>query len=128
MGIQLQVVMTSTPVLLFLVLTMTLPCMSQDLFCCEVKVVTGTGELDLDGKYTFDQTNIGRDPACYDGCVYTREDREGEEYCFKSVEEGAMIEEQCGVTSTRRPSMPITTGSSGMPGKKIFRKRGLVMV
>ena len=112
--IQLWGVMASTPVLLFVVLTMTSPCMFQDLFCCEVKVVTGTGELDLDGVYTFDQTNIGRDPACYDGCVYTREGWEGEEYCFKSVEEGAMIEEQCGVTTTRRPSMAISTGSSGI--------------
>ena len=95
-------------ILLFVGLSMTSPCSSQDLFCCKVKVVTGTGELDLDGKYTLDQINIGRDPACYDGCIYTREDREGEEYCFKAVENGAMIEEFCGVTSTRSPDTAMT--------------------
>ena len=99
--------MTSTLVVLFVALTMTSPCRSQDMFCCEVKVVTGTGELDLDGKFTLDQINIGRDPACYDGCIYTRENREGEEYCFKAVNNGAMIEELCGVTATRSPDMAI---------------------
>ena len=87
---------------------MTSPCRSQDMFCCEVKVVTGTGELDLDGKYTLDHANIGRDPTCYDGCIYTREDREGEEYCFKAVNNGAMIEELCGVTDTGSQDMAMT--------------------
>ena len=71
-------------------------------------MVTGTGELDLDGKYTFDHINIGRDPACYNGCIYTREDREGEEYCFKAVNKGAIIEEMCGVTATKSPDMAAT--------------------
>ena len=110
--IQVQGVMTPTPVLVLVMLTMTSPCLSQDLFCCQVKVVTGTGELDLDGVYTYNQTNLDRDPVCQDGCVYTREGWEGEEYCFKSVVGGAMIEEQCGgFTTTRRPMMAFTTGS-----------------
>ena len=116
--------MTSTPVLLFVLLTMTSPCMSQDLSCCKVKIVTGTGELDLDGRYTYNQTNQGRDPVCRDGCVYTREGWEGEEYCFKTVEGGAMIEEQCDlITTTRRPMMAFTTGS----GKSFYKSHSALL-
>ena len=34
--------------------------LSQDHACCSVKVVTGTGELGMDGVYTYSQTNQGR--------------------------------------------------------------------
>ena len=73
--------------------------------------------LDLDGKYTYQQTIIGRDAACADGCVYSREGEkwEGKAYCFRAVDDGAAnIEEQCGVTTqgttTRRPAGIMTTG------------------
>ena len=72
--------------------------LSQDHACCSVKVVTGTGELGMDGVYTYSQTNQGRDSACADGCVYSREGRVGEEYCFQAVEDGARIEDVCGST------------------------------
>ena len=58
--------------------------------------MTETGELGMDGVYSYSETNQGRDAACADGCVYSREGRVGEEYCFMAVVDGANIEDVCG--------------------------------
>ena len=61
----------------------------------------------MDGKYTFvkEESVPGKDPMCFDGCIYSRDGRDGEEYCFQVVQGGAIIDDQCGA-----PSQEVTDG------------------
>merc|ERR1712106_1118541 len=80
---------------IFLVLC-SLPYMHAD--CCTKKIVTGAAAEDkgLEGTYTLlNDVADDKNPACFDGCVYAREGKLGEEYCFQSVAGGADIEDQC---------------------------------
>merc|ERR1712106_472434 len=80
---------------LFLVLC-SLPYMHG--LCCTKKIVTGAAAEDkgLEGTYTLlNDVADDKNPACFDGCVYSREGKQGEEYCFQSVAGGADIEDQC---------------------------------
>merc|ERR1712123_330198 len=78
---------------LFLVLC-SLPYMHAE--CCTKKIVSGVAAGDLEGTYTLlNDVEDEKNPACFDGCVYAREGKLGEEYCFQSVAGGADIEDQC---------------------------------
>merc|ERR1712128_130828 len=80
---------------LFLVLC-SLPYMHAE--CCHKKIVSGAAAEDkgLVGTYTLlDDVSDDKNVACFDGCVYAREGRRGEEYCFQAVAGGADIEDQC---------------------------------
>merc|ERR1711892_183065 len=80
---------------LFLVLC-SLPYMHAQ--CCTKKIVTGAAAEDkgLVGTYTLlNDVSDDKNVACFDGCVYAREGRQGEEYCFQAVAGGADIEDQC---------------------------------
>merc|ERR1711971_329175 len=68
----------------------------------------------MDGTYNFVKTFDGeKDEACYDGCIYTREGKPGEEYCFKWVNSGAAnINDECEAPTGTTPPM---TGSSLPP-------------
>merc|ERR1712106_649257 len=80
---------------LFLVLC-SLPYMHAE--CCHKKIVTGAAAeaKGLVGIYTLlDDVSDDKNVACFDGCVYAREGRQGEEYCFQAVAGGADIEDQC---------------------------------
>merc|ERR1712106_326389 len=80
---------------IFLVLC-SLPYMHAD--CCTKKIVTGAAAEDkgLEGTYTLlNDVADDKNPACFDGCVYSRDGRQGEEYCFQAVAGGADIEDQC---------------------------------
>merc|ERR1712106_717114 len=80
---------------LFLVLC-SLPYMHAE--CCHKKIVTGAAAeaKGLVGTYTLlDDVSDDKNVACFDGCVYAREGRQGEEYCFQAVAGGADIEDQC---------------------------------
>merc|ERR1711892_1531391 len=66
--------------------------------CCTKKIVSGAAAEDkgLVGTYTLlNDVADDKNPACFDGCVYAREGKLGEEYCFQSVAGGADIEDQC---------------------------------
>merc|ERR1712183_1080259 len=80
--------------------------------CCLKKVVSGTGNMD--GTYNYKKTFDGeKDVNCHDGCIYTREGREGEEYCFKWVDSGAAnINDECGAPTGTTPP-PSSSGSQG---------------
>merc|ERR1712106_393966 len=81
---------------LFLVL-FSLPYMHAQ-SCCTKKIVTGAAAEDkgLDGIYTLlNDVADDKNAACFDGCVYSREGKLGEEYCFQAVAGGADIEDQC---------------------------------
>merc|ERR1712106_621694 len=70
---------------LFLVLC-SLPYMHAE--CCHKKIVSGVAAEDkgLVGTYTLlDDVSDDKNVACFDGCVYAREGRQGEEYCFPAV-------------------------------------------
>merc|ERR1711892_594239 len=80
---------------LFLVLC-SLPYMHAQ--CCTKKIVSGAAAeaKGLVGTYTLlDDVSDDKNVACFDGCVYAREGRQGEEYCFQAVAGGADIEDQC---------------------------------
>merc|ERR1711892_1054441 len=80
---------------LFLVLC-SLPYMHAQ--CCTKKIVSGAAAEDkgLVGTYTLlNDVSDDKNVACFDGCVYAREGRQGEEYCFQEVAGGADIEDQC---------------------------------
>merc|ERR1719400_1592546 len=88
--------------------------------CCLKKVGCGTSN-DMDGTYNYKKTFDGtKDENCFDGCIYTREGREGEEYCFKFVTSGAAnINDECGAPTGTTPasgSSPPPSGSS--PGSE----------
>merc|ERR1711892_180030 len=66
--------------------------------CCTKKIVSGAAAeaKGLVGTYTLlNDVADDKNPACFDGCVYTRDGRQGEEYCFQAVAGGADIEDQC---------------------------------
>jgi len=84
--------------------------------CCNTKIVTGAlaEEKGLAGTYSL-LTDVAdaKDAACADGCVYSREGRDGEEYCFQAVAAGADIEDQCdAVTGATAPPGSQTSVSS----------------
>merc|ERR1712013_607137 len=72
---------------------------AQDI-CCKIKIVSGTLAEDqgLAGTYTLIRdAGVAPDQACANGCVYSRDGVEGDEYCFQAVAAGADIEDQeCG--------------------------------
>merc|ERR1711942_196391 len=72
---------------------------AQDI-CCKTKIVSGTLAEDqgLAGTYTLIRdAGVAPDQACANGCVYSRDGAEGDEYCFQAVAAGADIEDQeCG--------------------------------
>merc|ERR1711892_1654185 len=81
---------------LFLVLC-SLPYMHAQ-SCCTKKIVSGAAAeaKGLVGTYTLlNDVSDDKNVACFDGCVYAREGRQGEEYCFQEVAGGADIEDQC---------------------------------
>merc|ERR1711892_1040592 len=99
---------------LFLVLC-SLPYMQA--LCCTKKIVSGTATEDkgLEGTYTLlNDVADDKNPACFDGCVYTRDGRQGEEYCFQAVAAGADIEDQCDApTGTTAAAGAQTTAGAG---------------
>merc|ERR1711953_641986 len=93
--------------------------------CCYKKTVTGTAN-EMDGTYYFKKNVVDvKDPNCADGCIYTREGRESEEYCFKAVTSGAAdINNECEAPTgtaegtgmpSESPSMPPSDLPSGSP-------------
>eukprot|EP00091_Calanus_sinicus_P022424 TRINITY_DN709_c0_g1_i7.p1 TRINITY_DN709_c0_g1~~TRINITY_DN709_c0_g1_i7.p1 ORF type:complete len:150 (+),score=48.25 TRINITY_DN709_c0_g1_i7:143-592(+) len=83
-------------VILFLVLYCLPYIQAQD--CCSKKIVTGQVAEDagLAGTYTFVKDVQGdKDGACFDGCIYSRDGKPGEEYCFQATNNGAEIADQC---------------------------------
>merc|ERR1712106_731012 len=99
---------------LFLVLC-SLPYMHAE--CCHKKIVSGAAAEDkgLVGTYTLlDDVSVDKNVACFDGCVYAREGRQGEEYCFQAVAGGADIEDQCDApTGTTAAAGAQTTAGAG---------------
>merc|ERR1712106_904515 len=99
---------------LFLVLC-SLPYMHG--LCCTKKIVTGAAAEDkgLEGTYTLlNDVADDKNPACFDGCVYSRDGRQGEEYCFQAVAGGADIEDQCDApTGTTAEAGAQTTAAAG---------------
>merc|ERR1712123_310351 len=96
---------------LFLVLC-SLPYMQA--LCCTKKIVSGTAAAGLEGTYTLlNDVADDKNPACFDGCVYSRDGRQGEEYCFQAVDGGADIEDQCDVpTGTTAATGAQTTAAA----------------
>merc|ERR1712123_550106 len=97
---------------LFLVLC-SLPYMQA--LCCTKKIVSGTAAAGLEGTYTLlNDVSDDKNVACFDGCVYAREGRQGEEYCFQEVAGGADIEDQCDApTGTTAAAGAQTTAGAG---------------
>merc|ERR1712123_50175 len=99
---------------LFLVLC-SLPYMHAE--CCTKKIVSGVAAGDLEGTYTLlNDVADDKNPACFDGCVYAREGKLGEEYCFQSVAGGADIEDQCDAptgTTAAGAGAQTTAGAGG---------------
>merc|ERR1712106_190834 len=99
---------------IFLVLC-SLPYMHAE--CCTKKIVTGAAAeaKGLVGTYTLlDDVSDDKNVACFDGCVYAREGRQGEEYCFQAVAGGADIEDQCDApTGTTAEAGAQTTAGAG---------------
>merc|ERR1711962_1407686 len=89
---------------------------AQDI-CCKIKIVSGTlaDDQGLAGTYTLlRDAGAAPDEACANGCVYSRDGMEGDEYCFQAVAAGADIEDQeCGAdTGATDPAGAQTTASS----------------
>merc|ERR1712106_221231 len=97
---------------LFLVLC-SLPYMQA--LCCTKKIVSGTAAAGLEGTYSLlNDVADDKNPACFDGCVYSRDGRQGEEYCFQEVAGGADIEDQCDApTGTTAAAGAQTTEGAG---------------
>merc|ERR1712168_139315 len=69
---------------------------AQDI-CCKTKIVSGTLAEDqgLAGTYTLlRDAGVAPAAACANGCGYSRDGMEGDEYCFQAVAAGADIEDQ----------------------------------
>merc|ERR1712123_368664 len=85
--------------------------------CCTKKIVSGAAAEDkgLDGIYTLlNDVSDDKNVACFDGCVYSREGKLGEEYCFQEVAGGADIEDQCDApTGTTASAGAQTTAGAG---------------
>merc|ERR1712038_243525 len=77
--------------------------------CCLKKTVSGVAD-DLNGVYIFSRTGgDSQDQDCFEGCVYKKEGApETNEYCFKSVTEGAAPSEP----ESTAPSEPESTAPS----------------
>merc|ERR1712123_470099 len=73
------------------------------------------GDKGLVGTYTLlNDVSDDKNVACFDGCVYAREGRQGEEYCFQEVAGGADIEDQCDApTGTTAAAGAQTTAGAG---------------
>merc|ERR1712013_703483 len=78
---------------------------AQDI-CCKTKIVSGTLAEDqgLAGTYPLIRdAGVAPDQACANGCVYSRDGADGDEYCFQAVAAGADIEDQeCGADAAAR--------------------------
>merc|ERR1712106_327702 len=108
-------VMTS-PAFLLLVLYNVLPLDAQttQAICCNTKIVTGSPGNTLDGTYSYLKNEAGtKDPNCYDGCIYSREGRAGEEYCFQAVAVGATIKDECDAPTGSMLSMTTQSSAAG---------------
>merc|ERR1711892_516456 len=85
--------------------------------CCTKKIVTGAAAeaKGLVGTYTLlNDVSDDKNAACFDGCVYSREGKLGEEYCFQAVAGGADIEDQCDApTGTTAVAGAQTTAGAG---------------
>merc|ERR1712223_401832 len=85
--------------------------------CCQKKTVSGVAD-DLNGVYIFSRTGgDSQDQDCFEGCVYKKEGApETNEYCFKSVTEGAAtIDDECEApteSTGTAPSEPESTAPS----------------
>merc|ERR1712142_393536 len=84
--------------------------------CCQKRIVSGPVAVDagLDGTYTLIKDVKGdKDVKCADGCIYSREGKTGEEYCFKAVENGADVkDEECAAVTGTTASGSQSTLSS----------------
>merc|ERR1711942_459089 len=88
---------------------------AQDI-CCKTKIVSGTLAEDqgLAGTYTLIRdAGVAPDQACANGCVYSRDGVEGDEYCFQAVAAGADIEDQeCGADTGATEPAGATDGAT----------------
>merc|ERR1712128_347256 len=108
-------VMTS-PAFLLLVLYNALPLDAQttQAICCNTRIVTGSPGNTLDGTYSYLKNDAGtKDPNCADGCIYSREGRAGEEYCFQAVAVGATIKDECDAPTGSMLSMTTQSSAAG---------------
>merc|ERR1711875_67275 len=92
---------------------------AQDI-CCKTKIVSGTLAEDqgLAGTYTLIRdAGVAPDQACANGCVYSRDGVEGDEYCFQAVAAGADIEDQeCGADTGATEPAGATDGATEPAG------------
>merc|ERR1712002_1246140 len=92
---------------------------AQDI-CCKTKIVSGTLAEDqgLAGTYTLIRdAGVAPDQACANGCVYSRDGAEGDEYCFQAVAAGADIEDQeCGADTGATEPAGATDGATEPDG------------
>merc|ERR1711942_381182 len=92
---------------------------AQDI-CCKTKIVSGTLAEDqgLAGTYTLIRdAGVAPDQACANGCVYSRDGAEGDEYCFQAVAAGADIEDQeCGADTGATEPAGATDGATEPAG------------
>merc|ERR1719186_1797145 len=105
----------TSPAFLLLVLYNALPLDAQttQAICCITKIVTGSPGNTLDGTYSYLKPAEGtKDPNCYDGCIYSREGRAGEEYCFQAVAVGANIKDECDAPTGSMLSMSSAAGGN----------------
>merc|ERR1711973_94660 len=79
--------------------------------CCYKKVVSGSND-GLDGTFIFKRKFEGeKDPICSNDCIYSKEGRDGEEYCFKVVSSDAPeINEECQAPPPSPQPLPPRTG------------------
>jgi len=105
----------STHLLVGLVIFAFLPSLKAQ-SCCQKRIVSGPVAVDagLDGTYTLIKDVKGdKDVNCADGCIYSREGKTGEEYCFKAVENGADVkDEECAAVTGTTASGSQSTLSS----------------
>merc|ERR1719347_1936391 len=92
---------------------------AQDI-CCKTKIVSGTLAEDqgLAGTYTLIRdAGVAPDQACANGCVYSRDGVDGDEYCFQAVAAGADIEDQeCGADTGATEPAGATDGATEPAG------------
>merc|ERR1712236_94702 len=92
---------------------------AQDI-CCKIKIVSGTlaDDQGLAGTYTLlRDAGAAPDEACANGCVYSRDGMEGDEYCFQAVAAGADIEDQeCGADTGATDPAGATDGATEPAG------------